>query len=114
MQISSNDFKIIYDEERKSVDFSGSLRLWDLKEYQKINKFLLDVYSLNMDNLIINFKDLEFLNSAGISMLCKFVIHVKKLKKADLTILANKNVLWQTKSFQNLKLLWNKIKIQYH
>ena len=76
-------------------------------------KFMLDIHDLNLQSLTLNFKDLMFLNSSGINMLCKFVLDVKKIDKMLIKVIGNKNILWQTKSFKNLKLLWNKLKLDF-
>jgi hypothetical protein len=113
MKHTGEDFTIHFNDADKKIVFAGSMRLWDAEGYGKISKFLLDVYELDLDSVTLDFRKLEFLNSAGINMLCKFVIHAKNRNKMRLRIIGNKDILWQVKSFANLKLLWPDITIDF-
>jgi len=113
MEYLGEDFKITFDAGENRVNFNGSIRLWDNSQYQKILVFMLDIHALDLPYLGLDFMELEFLNSAGISMLCKFVLEVKKIDKMQIFIIVNKNILWQVKSFKNMKLLWDKINLEY-
>jgi hypothetical protein len=113
MRIDDELFKIIYDEEKNTIFFEGSLRLNDFKRFDKIKQFMLDVYGLESPELILDFLKLDFLNSAGISTLCNFIFEIKDRNKKNVRILGNNNIQWQKKSFENLKIIWDKIEIAY-
>ena len=113
MKFTGDDFNIMFNNSENKVVFTGSMRLWDAEEYGKINRFLLDVYELNIPHMILDFHELEFLNSAGINMLCKFVLQAKNENKMPVKIFGNKSILWQVKSFNNLKLLWRDINLEF-
>ena len=113
MKIETDFYEISYDEKKDTIYFKGSLREWDPVEYNKIRKFMLDVHDLDIDNLHLNMLDLDFLNSSGISMLCKFIFEIKRQDKVRLNILGNKDFLWQKKSFWNLKKLWDSIELDF-
>jgi hypothetical protein len=113
MQLNGEDFSIVFDNNKNVVDFSGSIRLESMNEYQKIAQFLLDIHELSLPNLTLDFKKVEFLNSSGIAMLCKFILDVKKIDKMDILVIGNEKILWQKKSFSNLKLLWDKVDVKF-
>jgi hypothetical protein len=113
MKMEDDLFKITYEEDKNTLFFEGSLRLNDLARFEKIKQFMLDVYGLDTRQLVIDFLGLDFLNSAGISTLCNFIFEIKDQNKKSVTIIGNKNIQWQNKSFANLKIIWDKIEISF-
>ncbi len=114
MRINEEAFQVAYDNETHIVAFSGSLRMNDLSEFDKIKKFMREAYDLDSPGLILNFVKLDFMNSAGISTLCKFIFEIKDLIPfKSVTIVGNSNILWQQKSFENLKKIWNELTIRF-
>jgi hypothetical protein len=111
MRLQDDNFLIRFDPERNRVLFEGVLRLSGPTEYGRIERFLLDILELDLPRLEMDFSDLEFLNSAGISMLCHFIFQAKEKDKMPLAIRGNRDVLWQKKSFSNLQQLWEKIEL---
>lgn len=110
--IENSDFKIWYDKTKNTVFFEGSLRLWDPDAYREIKQLLLDVYEHDHGDMRIDFSHLEFLNSSGISMLVKFIFEIKKRGNKPLIIVGSDDYLWQQKSFDNLRKLWEYIQVQ--
>lgn len=113
MQIKGDGYGIDFDHENNTVGFKGSFRLENIGEYEKIKQLLSDVHELNLSCLKLDFREVDFLNSSGIAMLCKFIMEVKKIDKMPVIILGNEKILWQKKSFQNLKLLWDKVDVEF-
>jgi hypothetical protein len=114
MRIDEDAFQIAYDEETHIVAFHGTLRMNDFAEFEKIKKFMREAYDLDSPGLILNFVDLDFMNSAGISMLCKFIFEIKDLSPPkSVSIIGNASILWQQKSFENLRKIWDKLTIRF-
>lgn len=113
MKLQGDNYEIRFEEDRNTIMFEGSLRLWDPTDYSKIKQFMLDVHDLNIPELYLNFVRLDFLNSSGISTLCKFILDAKKMNKLNLHIIGNETILWQKKSFENLVKLWDKITLEF-
>jgi hypothetical protein len=111
MKLQDDNFLIRFDEQKNRIFFEGALRLSGPADYGRVERFLLDVLELDLPLLELDFTDLEFLNSAGISMLCHFVFEAKSKDKMGIRILGNKEVLWQRKSFANLQRLWDKVEL---
>lgn len=113
MQITNDDYAIKFDDKLNTVNFKGTLRLENLAEYKAIEQFLMDIYELNLPFLNLDFKDVDFLNSSGIAMLCRFIINVKKQDRMPVIVTGNDEILWQKKSFMNLKVLWDKVEVKF-
>ncbi|MGL4369551.1 MAG: slr1659 superfamily regulator [Spirochaetota bacterium] len=113
MKIENELFHIEYNAENFTVVFSGALRLNSLEEFNKIKQFLLDVYELDAPIFIIDFTNLAFLNSAGINIMCQFVFEIKDRKMKKVRIVGDGGILWQKKSIENLKRIWDNIEIGF-
>lgn len=114
MRIEHENFEIFFDKDKNVVFFSGSLRMNDLKEFAKIKQYLLDVYELDSPELTLNFHELTFMNSAGISTLCKFIFDAKELNKKSIKVVGNSEIIWQKKTFRNLQTIWNTMTIEFY
>jgi hypothetical protein len=114
MRIDENEFQVVYDDQRHVLYFTGSLRMNNLAEFDKIKKFMLEAYDLEAPELTLDYTKLEFMNSAGISTLCKFIFDIKdRAPYKPLSIIGNENILWQLKSFENLKKIWDRIDLRF-
>lgn len=114
MKMEHENFKIFFDKDENVVYFSGSLRMNDLNEFAKIKQYLLDVYELDTPELILNFHELTFMNSAGISTLCKFIFDAKEIDKKPIKVVGNSEIIWQKKTFHNLKTIWSAMTIEFY
>ncbi|MGL1893216.1 MAG: hypothetical protein OCD02_16395 [Spirochaetaceae bacterium] len=112
LKIEGDIYLVWYKDNDHIIHFEGSLRLWDPGEYGRIKQYMLDIYELDTKTLSIDLTKLEFLNSSGISMLCKFVFDIKKGNQLPIIIIGKKDILWQRKSLHNLKKLWDKIELK--
>lgn len=101
----TEDYSIGYDSKTSTITLKGSLRLNGLEESNTVVKLLNDVLDTEPEKIILNLKELEFLNSSGINMLSKFVIKVRQKKNVHLVLLASSQIPWQGKSLKNLQRL---------
>ncbi|RCJ42049.1 hypothetical protein A6770_35335 [Nostoc minutum NIES-26] len=113
MEIKTEDYNIWYDATDKSVICQGSLRLGGMEEYAAIVQLLDDVVVQQPSILILNLRDLKFLNSSGINMLSKFVIKVRQQKNMQLMVQGSRNIPWQGKSLKNLQRLMPSIEVEW-
>ena len=67
MEIKTENYKITYDEMSHSIIFDGSLRLNGTAEYTPITELLDSVAQQEPEKIILDLKELNFLNSSGIS-----------------------------------------------
>ena len=101
--IEKVDYKIHYDAQLKTIKFTGELSLNGAAEYDPIKTFLDNIVESDPGDLILNLKQLEFLNSSGISLITKFVIGLRKKPEIHLTVEGSVDIPWQSKSLKNLK-----------
>ncbi|MEG4498137.1 hypothetical protein QUB05_13070 [Microcoleus sp. F10-C6] len=111
-EIKGEDYSIKYDRESVTVIFQGELSLSGPAEYAPIVQLLDEVANPEPPTITLNLKNLEFVNSSGISMLSKFVITVRKKKMIQLLVLGSKDVPWQQKSLKNLEKLLPTLKLE--
>jgi len=104
VDIKTDDYSIRHDPEAKTVFFRGFLRLDGMEKYQPVMDVLLNAIDQS-SHFTIDLRELEFLNSSGISMLSMFVVKVRDKGNVDLVLKGSDKVLWQTKSLKNLQRL---------
>ena len=103
-KIQGKDYVVHYDAEAVIITFQGELALGGPQEYAPINELLLNtVTNGDTTGITLDFRKLSFLNSSGISMLCKFVLSLRKKKDVELVILGSHDIPWQGKSLRNLQ-----------
>lgn len=90
----------------------GLLRLDGMEKYQSIMDFLLNGVE-QAPTLTIDLRELEFLNSSGISMLSMFVVKVRDRGDVNLIFKGSNKILWQTKSLKNLQRLMPSLILEY-
>jgi hypothetical protein len=105
MKIEGKNYLVFYDLENNTINFQGTLRLNGLPDDKSISHFLHQIVQQNPENLTLNFYDLLFINTSGITMLSKFFIYVRSRGNLKMTLLGNKSILWQNKSLKNLQRL---------
>ncbi|HIK10417.1 MAG TPA: hypothetical protein IGS52_09160 [Oscillatoriaceae cyanobacterium M33_DOE_052] len=112
MEIKTQDYTIQYDEAATTVNCKGSFRLSGMEEYGPIVDLLDSVADAEPPMITLNLRDLEFLNSSGISMLSKFVIKVRQKKNIQMVVQGSKDIPWQGKSLKNLQRLMPSLELQ--
>lgn len=109
--LKAGDATIIYNESDSIMEFKGSMRLANMKEYDVVSEFMKEAIATSDKHLTMDLKSLQFLNSSGITTLSLFILNCKKAKNPQITVLGNDAVSWQQKSISNFKKLWNDVEI---
>ncbi|MEM9215005.1 MAG: STAS domain-containing protein [Cyanobacteria bacterium P01_F01_bin.150] len=104
-EIKGDDFNISYESQTQTLSFQGSLRLGGVQSYQPLMELLNGVQAEHPELITLDLKELEFLNSSGISMISKFVINVRRQNVSKMLVKGSSNIPWQSKSLKNLKRL---------
>ena len=110
MRIDAPNYTVDYDEREHRVSFSGTLRLQGRSEYQEIYSLLMAAAERTEGPLIIDIKELRYLNSSGISSLSLFIVQMRKRVK-PITIIGNANMSWQAKSIRNFERLHPQVQL---
>jgi hypothetical protein len=112
-QIKGDEYMVEHDTGAHTVIFKGTIRLQTSDEYLPLTQLLQAAHTSAVgDRLSLDFRQLQFLNSSGISTISKFVIGARKQDKLQLNVLGNRDIYWQQKSLGNLQKLWAKVQIE--
>jgi hypothetical protein len=112
MEIKTEDYRIYYDPDTKTVSCQGSLRLSGTEEYAPIVKLLNNLADQEPPKITLDLRELEFLNSSGINVLSKFVIKVRQQGNIQMVLQGSKNIPWQGKSLKNLQRLMPSLQLE--
>ncbi|MCC0177357.1 STAS domain-containing protein [Waterburya agarophytonicola K14] len=112
MEIKTENYKVVYDEVSNNIVFDGSLRLNGTAEYASITELLNNVAQQEPEKIVLDLKELNFLNSSGISILSKFVINIRRRKNIQMVVIGAKKNPWQGKSLKNLQRLMPSLKLE--
>lgn len=111
--VNGEDYTVQLDPATQAVTFAGSIRLQTMDDYAPIRD-LLDA-AMNAagagGTVLLDFRQLRFLNSSGINTISRFVIDARKMDNVMLSVMGNQEIYWQQKSLTNLQRLWPKVKI---
>jgi len=102
--ICGESYKVVREENAR-VAFKGALRLTGTEEYAPILALLTATVEDTPAGVTIDLRELEFLNSSGITMLSRFVIYVRDRTGISLEFLASARVAWHARSLTNLQRL---------
>ncbi|MBE9118144.1 STAS domain-containing protein [Lusitaniella coriacea LEGE 07157] len=104
-EITGENYTVRYAPENTIIYFKGSLRLSGIAEYTPIANLVSQIVEEEPKRIILNLKELEFLNSSGISMLSKFIINLRKKQTIQVIVKGSDTIPWQGKSLKNLQRL---------
>lgn len=138
IEIAGDDYRISYEPSTHCVAFRGVLRLYgtdgyvslnefrrsqpssrpqksydDKRGYSSIMKLLEAVIQQAPDTIVLDLRELQFLNSSGINVLSKFVIMIRHDETIALTLLGNRKLSWQTNVLKNLNALMPDLNLQF-
>ncbi len=106
MEVRETEAVVQFSQETETVHFSGLLRLSHLKAYDNIAALLRAAADQVGDTLTLDFRELRFLNSSGLSAIGVFVVAMRKAGRPKLRILGSKSNAWQQNSLRNFQMLW--------
>ena len=112
MEIKTEDYNIRYDKASHNIVFDGSLRPNDSRERASISELLGSIARQEPEKIILDLRELNFLNSSGIGILSQFVIDVRNRKNIQMVVLGAKKNPWQNKSLKNLQRLMPSLKLK--
>lgn len=111
--VKGEEFSVDFNEATRTIHFKGTIRLQTGEDYAPIVDLLnKGMISEVAGELLLDFRQLNFLNSSGINAVSKFVISARKEDRVALKVIGNKDIYWQQKSLQNLQKLWAKVQIE--
>ena len=111
--IQGEEYSIRYDAATSTVSFEGSLSLASIEDFAPITDLLNAALDSASPKLILNLRQLEFLNSSGISVLSRFVIKARSQSDTTLTIQGSEAIIWQKRSLRNLQRLMPAMQLEW-
>lgn len=112
-EITGSNYKIVHDASQSLIVLAGKLRLDSMEEYKPILDFLTKAITPHPPHFTLDLQNLEFLNSAGLSMLLMFVVKVRETGCMALTIKASKQIPWQLKSLTVVRRLMPEMELDF-
>jgi hypothetical protein len=112
VEIKTDDYRVWREPDSSTIFFQGFLRLNGMDGYQPIMELLLSTVEQS-SSCRLDFCELEFLNSSGISMLSMFVVKVRQRGNVQMVLQGSDKILWQTKSLKNLQRLMPSLKLEF-
>jgi hypothetical protein len=110
-EVRESEAVVRFSPETATVSFSGALRLANVKAYESVAKLLAEAAGQVSGPLTLDFKELKFLNSSGITALSLFVVTSRKAGKPQLRLVGAKQNAWQQKSLANFQMLWKDMQL---
>jgi hypothetical protein len=110
-KIDGENFEVRLDEDNVTVFFKGALRLSGMEDYAPILDMLKSTLANPAVPVVLDLRELDFLNSSGITMFSRFVIEARDRSGVTLQFLATEAVPWQHRSLKNLQRLMPSLQI---
>jgi hypothetical protein len=110
--IHGESFDIRLEEENATVLFKGALRLCGTDDYAPILDMLKETLASPAMPIVLDLRELDFLNSSGITMLSRFVMEARDRPGIDVQVLASETVPWHARSLRNLQRLMPTLSIR--
>lgn len=111
--IKGEEYSIHYEAVTSTVFFEGSLSLASIEDFAPINNLLEAALNNAAPTLILNLRQLEFLNSSGISVLSRFVIKARNQEHKSLIVQGAETIIWQKRSLRNLQRLMPAMELEW-
>ena len=130
IEINGNSYHVTYVPETHTIAVRGVLRLYGMDGYigshelarnrgeaaetdaqaqaggyASIMKLLLNILSEKPAEIILDLRELQFVNSSGINIFSKFAVKLGEQERSHLTIRGNQKLSWQSNVFTNLKTI---------
>lgn len=113
MEVKTEEYAAYFDDKQQSVVMTGSMRLQNLASYEEIKNILKEGLEKSSSQLTIDLRNLNFLNSSGITTLSLFIIEARNKKSTPMKVIGSAKIAWQIKSVLNFKKLWNDITLEF-
>ena len=110
-EIKDDAYRVIYDPATTTVAFQGTLRLRGMAEYSAIRQLLDEVAQMDSGMITLDLRELQFMNSAGINLLCVFVIEVREQATSQIVVRGSAEIPWQQRSLRNLEKLMSELQL---
>lgn len=112
-KINGEEYTVQYDSATATIVFQGCLSLTGIEDFAPISDLLEATLDNAAPKLILDLRQLEFLNSSGISVLSRFVIKARNQSLTTLIVQGSDNIIWQKRSLKNLQRLMPAMELEW-
>ena len=105
VEVKGDGYCVSYDKVTGVVTFEGTLRLRDLEAYGPIDELLDQARGSAPKVITLDVRALRFLNSAGITVLFRFVLKLRQQATSQVVVQGADGVPWQGRSLPNMEKL---------
>jgi len=111
MNINEESFQIKYQD--NVITISGRLSIM-LEDYENIEKFFEQIISSKPGQIILDIRNLEYLNSAGIKIICvNLILEAADIEGLKFKILCSSQYTWQKETIPTFYGLTNNLEIVF-
>lgn len=103
--INGESFEIRLEDDNSTVFFKGALRLSGVEDYAPILDILKETLIDSATKVVLDLRELDYLNSSGLTMFSRFVIEARDRAGINVQVLASGAVPWHGRSLKNLQRL---------
>ncbi len=111
MVLQTNEYSIAFDAVESRVVFRGALRQPGNREYASLKELLRTIHDREPEQLVLDFRDLQYLNSSGLGTIGQFIVEAREADKVMLILEGSAAYPWQGRTFRTFQRLWPKVKV---
>lgn len=107
MEIQESAYSVLYDAGTHTVKFKGIFNIRGSEGYSEITAMLnkIEAQLSPPAEVVLDIRELEFLNSSGITAMGRFVIKLRQKTQVSVTVLCSNEQSWQEYSMKGLERL---------
>jgi hypothetical protein len=110
--IHGESYEVRLEDDNSTVFFKGALRLSGMDDYAPILDMLKGTLVDPIAPVVLDVRELDFLNSSGITMFSRFVIEARDRGGVKVHFLASESISWHARSLKNLQRLMPSLEIR--
>jgi hypothetical protein len=103
MKIEGKTYTITYDDLAATVTFQGVLRLQNSEEGVPILRLLNEIAAAAPEVIVLDFVQLQLMNSTGLSIVTKFMFKMRDQKTSGVILRASDKHFWQRDLLRGLQ-----------
>lgn len=108
---NGESYEVRLDDDSSTVHFKGALRLSGTEDYAPILEMMRETLKDGATSTV-DLRELDFLNSSGITMFSRFVIEARDKGGVGVQFVACESIPWHGRSLKNLQRLMPSLAVQ--
>lgn len=114
MQIADENYKVTYNSSTGTITCEGIMDLRGKEAYKPVAKLFQNVVDETPETIVLDIRNLEFLNSSGITTIgAGLVIKVRKKGVSKVVVHCSKAFSWQERSIKGIMKLMPDLNLKF-